>query len=60
MLKKHLKILKQDFLVVFDYIMDIRYYRFNIKYLIVHTSVFVFNAKPYWRSEVRRGTHEKY
>ena len=55
--KNHLKILKQDFLVVFDYIMDIRCYSVNIKYLIVRTSVIVINAKPYWRSEVRRGTH---
>ena len=57
MLKKHLKILKQDFLVVFDYIMDIRCYSVNIKNLIVRTSVIVINAKPYWRSEVRRGAH---
>ena len=55
--KKYLKILKQDFLVVLDYIMDIRCYSVNIKYLIVRTSVIVINAKPYWRSEVRRGTH---
>ena len=45
--KKYLKILKQDFLVVFDYIMDIRCYSVNIKYLIVRTSVIVINAKPY-------------
>ena len=55
--KKHLRILKQEFLVVFDYIMDITCYSVNTKYLIVHTSVIVINSKPYWRSEVRRGTH---
>ena len=55
--KKHLKILRQVFSVVSDYIMDIRCYSVNIKYLIVHTSVIVINIKPYWKSEVRRGTH---
>ena len=41
---------------MFDYIMDMRWYRVNDKSLIVHTSVFVFNVKLYLRSEVRRGS----
>ena len=41
---------------MFDHTADTRGYRVNIRYLIIHILVFTFNAKPYWRSELHRGT----